>query len=223
MMKKACPSDEMLADYLQGHLAEKEGSEMEEHLSDCTICLEELVIANSLFQGANLPQLDAVPAEVTEAAVRLMQSLDSAESDSLSEKFERAIKDLPTRISDFLNHKTWAELQPQPVRGFKRKVAKDLVLLKKTFEDVESEIEIEKMGENKALIRVRLLLADLTSQKIRVTLKKGDREIASHLAEEAYVLFEDIPFGHYSLTFARDGLTLGTYLFEIKETAHERR
>ena len=223
MMKRACPSDEMLADYLQGHLAEKEGSEMEEHLSDCTICLEELVIANSLFQGADLPQLDAVPAEVTEAAVRLMQSLDSAESDSLSEKFERAIKDLPTRISDFLNHKTWAELQPQPVRGFKRKVAKDLVLLKKTFEDVESEIEIEKVGENKALIRVRLLLADLTSQKIRVTLKKGDREIASHLAEEAYVLFEDIPFGHYSLTFARDGLTLGTYLFEIKETAHDRR
>jgi len=222
-MKRACPSDEMLADYLQGHLAEKEGSEMEEHLSDCTICLEELVIANSLFQGADLPQLDAVPAEVTEAAVRLMQSLDSAESDSLSEKFERAIKDLPTRISDFLNHKTWAELQPQPVRGFKRKVAKDLVLLKKTFEDVESEIEIEKVGENKALIRVRLLLADLTSQKIRVTLKKGDREIASHLAEEAYVLFEDIPFGHYSLTFARDGLTLGTYLFEIKETAHDRR
>lgn len=222
-MKKACPSDEMLADYLQGHLAEKEGSEMEEHLSDCTICLEELVIANSLFQGADLPQLDAVPAKVTEAAVRLMQSLDSAESDSLSEKFERAIKDLPTRISDFLNHKTWAELQPQPVRGFKRKVAKDLVLLKKTFEDVESEIEIEKVGENKALIRVRLLLADLTSQKIRVTLKKGDREIASHLAEEAYVLFEDIPFGHYSLIFARDGLTLGTYLFEIKETAHDRR
>jgi hypothetical protein len=223
MMKEACPSDEMLADYLQGHLAEKEGSEMEEHLSDCTICLEELVIANSLFQGADLPQLDAVPAEVTEAAVRLMQSLDSAESDSLSEKFERAIKDLPTRISDFLNHKTWAESQPQPVRGFKRKMAKDLVLLKKTFEDVESEIEIEKVGENKALIRVRLLLADLTSQKIRVTLKKGDREIASHLAEEAYVLFEDIPFGHYSLAFARDGLTLGTYLFEIKETAHDRR
>jgi hypothetical protein len=102
-------------------------------------------------------------------------------------------------------------------------VPKDLVLLKKTFEDVETEIEIEKVGENKALIRVRLLLADFTSQKVRVTLKKNDREIASHLAEEAYVLFEDIPFGHYSLTFARDGLTLWTYFFEIKETSHDRR
>jgi hypothetical protein len=223
MMKRACPADEMLAGYLLGRLAEKEGSEMEKHLSDCTICLEELVIANSLFQGGDLPQLDAVPAEVTETAVRLVQDLDSTVSDSLSEKFERAIKTLPTRISNFLNHKTWAKLQPQPIRSSKRIVAKDLVLLKKTFRDIETEIEIEKMGENRAHIRVRLLLADTTNQTIRVTLKKGDREIASHLAEGAHVLFEDIPFGHYSLTFARDGLTLGICQFEIKETNSGRR
>ena len=222
-MKRACPTDEMLADYLLGRLAEKEGSEMEKHLSDCTICLEELVIANSLFQGGDLPQLDPVPAQVTETAVRLVQDLDSTVSDSLSEKFERAIKTLPTRISDFLNHKTWAELQPQPIRSSKRIVAKDLVLLKKTFKDIETEIEIEKMGENRAHIRVRLLLADTTNQTIRVTLKKGDREIASHLAGGAHVLFEDIPFGHYSLTFAGDGVTLGICQFEIKETNSGRR
>ena len=222
-MKRACPTDEMLAGYLLGRLAEKEGSEMEKHLSDCTICLEELVIANSLFQGGDLPQLDAVPAEVTETAVRLVQDLDSTVSDSLSEKFERAIKTLPTRISNFLNHKTWAELQPQSIRSSKKIVAKDLVLLKKTFRDIETEIEIEKMGENRAHIRVRLLLADTTNQTIRVTLKKGDREIASHLAEGAHVLFEDIPFGHYSLTFARDGVTLGICQFEIKETNSGRR
>ena len=222
-MKRACPTDEMLADYLRGRLAEKEGSEMEKHLSDCTICLEELVMANSLLQGEDLPQLDPVPAQVTETAVRLVQDLDSTVSDSLSEKFERAIKTLPTRISDFLNHKTWAELQTQPIRGSKRIVAKDLVLLKKTFRDIETEIEIEKMGENRAHIRVRLLLADTTNQTIRVTLKKGDREIASHLAGGAQVLFEDIPFGHYSLTFARDGVTLGICQFEIKETNSGRR
>ena len=222
-MKRACPTDEILADYLQGRLSEKMGSEMEKHLSDCTICLEELVIANSLFQGGDLPQLDAVPAEVTETAVRLVQDLDSTVSDSLSEKFERAIKTLPTRISDFLNHKTWAELQTQPIRSSKRTVAKDLVLLKKTFKDIETEIEIEKMGENRAHIRVKLLLADTTNQTIRVTLKKGDREIASHLAEGVQVLFEDIPFGHYSLTFARDGVTLGICQFEIRETNSGRR
>lgn len=222
-MKRACPNDEMLADYLLGRLAEKEGSEMEKHLSNCTTCLEEMVIANSLFRGGDLPLLDPVPAQVTETAVRLIQDLDATVSDSLSDKFERAIKTLPTRISDFLNHKTWAELQPQPIRGSKKIVTKDLVLFKKSFKNIETEIEIEKMGENRAHIRARLLLDDTTSRTIRVTLKKGDREIASHLAEAAQVLFEDIPFGHYSLTFARDGLTLGICQFEIKETNSGRR
>lgn len=222
-MEIACPADEILADYLEGRLSEGERSEMEEHFSDCNACLEVLAVANSLIQGEEQFQLEPVPAKVTDAAERLVQSQDPQVSKPLPEKIERTLKDIPTKISEFLSPKTWGQLQPQPVRGYKRKVPKDLVILQKTFEDVETEIEIEKVGENKALIRVRLLLADLTSQKIRVTLKKGDREIASHLADEAYVLFEDIPFGHYSLTLARDGLTRGTYLFEIKETAHGRR
>lgn len=222
-MKRACPADEMLADYLEGRLSEKEGSEMERHLSDCDICLEELAVTNSLLLGGHLTELESVPTEVTEAAVLLVRSQDSLVSESLSERIERSLKDLPSKISDFFNHKSWGELQPQPVRGPKRKVAKDLVLLKKTFQDVETEIEIEKMGDNKAHIRVRILAGDAARQTIRVSLKKGEREIASYLAESAFVLFEDIPFGHYSLTLARDGLILGIYHFEIKETQSGRK
>lgn len=217
-MKRACPADEMIADYLEGRLSEKEGSEMERHLSDCDICLEELAVANRLLLGGHLPELESVPTEVTEAAVRLVRSQDWLSSGSLPERIERSLRDLPTKISDFLNHKSWGEWQPQPVRGPKKKAAKDFVLLEKTFQDVKTEIEIEKIGNNKAHIRVRILADDAASQTMRVTLKKGEREIASYLAESAYVLFEDIPFGHYSLTLARDGIILGIYLFEIKET-----
>jgi len=222
-MKRACPTDEMLADYLEGRLSEKKGSEMERHLSDCDICLEELAVANSLLLGGYLPELESVPTEVTEAAVRLVRSQDWLLSESLPERIERSLRDLPTKISDILNHKNWGEFQPQPVRGPKRKVAKDFVLLKKTFQDVETEIEIEKIGDNKAHIRVRILADDAASKTIRVTLKKGEREIASYLAESAYVLFEDITFGHYSLTLARDGSILGIYHFEIKETQSGRK
>lgn len=217
-MKRACPTEEMLADYLEDRLSDKKGSEMEKHLSYCDRCLEELALAHSLLQDSHLTELASVPAEVTDAAVRLVLSQDPFVSESLPERIERALKNLPRKISGFLNHRIWGELQPQPVRGPKRKVAKDLVLLKKTYQDVETEIEIEKIGENKAHIRVRLLLDDPTSQTIRVTLKKGDREISSYLAERAHVVFEDIPFGHYSLTIFRDGSTLGIYHFEIKET-----
>lgn len=217
-MKRACPTEEMIADYLEDRLSDNECSEMEKHLSDCDTCIEELAVAHSLLQDPHLSELASVPAEVTEAAVRLVMSQDPFLSGSLSERIERALKDLPSKISAFLKHSAWRELQPQPVRGPKRKVDKDLVLLKKTFQDVETEIEIEKIGDNKAHIRVRLLLDDTTSQTMRVTLTKGDREISSYLAERAHVVFEDVTFGRYSLTIARDGSMLGIYHFQIKET-----
>ncbi len=222
VMEKTCPADEILADYVEGRLSEQKNSEMEEHLSYCNVCLEVLAVAAGLVHGEYQLELDPVPAKVTNAAARLVIGEDPLLSESFPAKLERTLRSLPTRISELLNHETWGGFQPQPVRGLKRRVAKDFMLLRKTFQDVKSEIEVEKIGEEKALIRIRLLADDTANQAIRVTLKKGEREIASQLAEGAYVLFEDIPFGRYSLTLAKDGLTLGTYLFEIKETSRDR-
>jgi hypothetical protein len=223
MMEIACPADEILADFLEGRLSEVEKSEMEQHLSDCDVCLEVLAVGNSLIRGENQFDLAPVPLEVTDAAARLAQGEHSPLYESLPERVERTLRDLPTKISGFFGDKGWGELQPQPVRALKREGSGDFVTLRKTFGDVDAEIELEKTGESKAHIRVRLLLDVTASQEIRVTLKKGDREIASQLAVGGYALFEDIPFGKYSFTFARDGLTLGTYFFEIKETRHDRR
>jgi hypothetical protein len=222
IMETTCPADEIVADYIEGRLSEQSASEMEEHFSYCNVCLEVLTLATSLVHGEHQLELEPVPAKVTDAAARFVLSQDPLLSDSLLVRLERTLKSLPTRLSELLNHEAWEGLQPQPVRGFKKKVAEDFILLRKTFQDVKSEIEVEKTGEKKALIRIRLLADHTADQTIRVTLKKGDREIASQLAEGAYVLFEDIPFGRYSLTFAKDGFTLGTYLFEIKETSRDR-
>lgn len=53
---------------------------------------------------------------------------------------------------------------------------------------------------------------------------RGKREIASYLVgKRGYVLFDDVPFGHYTLTLARDGEMLGDYLFEIKETRYGKK
>jgi len=223
IMEIACPTDEILADFLEGRLSEEEKSEMEAHLSDCDDCLEVLTVASSLLRGEERYELAPAPARVTDAAAQLVLGEYSPSTESLPARVERTLRDLPTRVAGFFIDKGWGGLQPQPVRGFKRKLSSDFVLLRKRFEDVESEIELEKTGENKALIRVRVFPADTAGLKIRVTLKEGDREVASQLAVGGYALFEDIPFGHYGLTLARDGLTLGTYLFEVKETRHDRR
>jgi hypothetical protein len=101
-------------------------------------------------------------------------------------------------------------------------VYKDLVRLRKTFGGMEMEIEIEKTGENKALIRVKPA-GESHREEIRLTLRKGSREISSGLLSRGHVVFEDIPFGRYSIISSRDGVILGEYLFKIKETHYGGR
>jgi hypothetical protein len=58
---------------------------------------------------------------------------------------------------------------------------------------------------------------------IRVTLMKNRREMSSILTDSnGHVIFDGIPYGHYSLVLIKDGVKLGEYLFEIKESENGR-
>jgi Putative zinc-finger len=221
-MKKACPPDEVLADYLENRLLEKERSRVEEHLSVCSRCLEGLVVAKGLVGVDKGTEPDLVPPAVTEAAVRLVQTEASSCSPPLPDRIRETAKNLVDGVSSLLPLDTWRSWGLQPIRGPKRISVKDFVRLRRAFQDVDAEIEIERTGEHKAQIRVRVLEADKLKHPVRVTLKQGDREVASSLAEHGSVLFEDTPFGHYSLALTSDGVDLGTFVFEMKESHRGR-
>jgi hypothetical protein len=223
LMTTLCPEDETLADYLEGRLSDEERFQVEQHVSDCDMCVNRLVIASDLIQRGEQLDLDTVPSAVTEAAVGLMQREHRVSRESFPETLRRSVKDFSTRLSDFLRFRPPAVWQPQPIRGTKEPKGKELVHLRKTFKDIDTEIEIEKTGADKANIRVVFPEDSGAWRGVRITLKKGPREIFSYLADEAYVLFENIPFGHYTLELTRDGTLLGTYSCEIRDTGHGRR
>jgi len=218
MMKMVCPEEERLVDYFEGRLPEEDRSQLEEHLSECQVCLEALVVTKDMLGKIDQLELESVPDSVTESAVALVAS-QCAMPSGFVEKLGRSIKDTVSRVSDTVLG-PWGVLQPVPVRGSKTVASEDLVCIKVSFRDIKTEIEIEKAGEDKAHIRVKPDPAARDVEGIRVTLKKGDREVASYPLEGAYVLFEDIPFGHYSISLAKNGVLLGTYLFEIKDSGH---
>ncbi|MEA1867283.1 MAG: zf-HC2 domain-containing protein, partial [Thermodesulfobacteriota bacterium] len=118
-MKITCPNEERLADYLEGRLSEEDRSQVEKHLSECDICLEGLVLTNSLVRGRERLDLDPVPDEVTEAAVRLVTSLPATTPRSLMEKLKGSIKNISSAISDDLRPSPWQRWQPSPVRASK--------------------------------------------------------------------------------------------------------
>lgn len=218
-MKMSCPNEERLVDYLGGRLSEEDSSQLEAHLSECTDCLEALVVAKNMVADMDRFRLESVPESVTETAVKLVLS-QHAESPGIVERLGRSIKEMASRLSDTLRG-PWGVLQPVPIRGSETCDSEDFVCHTVSFKGIKTEIEIEKAGDSKAHIRVKSAEPTRRIRVIRVTLKEGDREIASYPLEGDYVLFEDIPFGHYAISLAENGAQLGTYHFEIKDTRED--
>ncbi|MDL1963140.1 MAG: zf-HC2 domain-containing protein [Deltaproteobacteria bacterium] len=218
-MRTKCPDEERLADYLEGRLSEKEKSHVEEHLAGCEICLEGLAVTSRLMQNRDRFELDHVSNEVTEAAVRLVTSQTVMTQDSLMKKLKGSVRNIGSAISDVLcPRQGW---RPATVRGSRTVVSDDCVSLKVSFEKVETEIEIEKTGSSSAHVRVKPHKAGKYRGVLRITLKQGKREVASYLLDGLYVLFEAIPFGHYSISLTKKGVSLGTYIFEVKGSHRE--
>lgn len=110
-----------------------------------------------------------------------------------------------------------------PIRGNKTLVADDLVLLRKTFPDLETEISIEKVDRLLANVSVTIRKANPEKAPIRVSLMADDREVASYLVDKGEAHFESVTFGHYALAFTTNGTLIGRYLFQIKETGNGSR
>jgi hypothetical protein len=219
-MKTTCPDEERLADYLEERLSGDERAEIEEHLSDCEICLEEFMVARNLTRHEDRFHTDPAPSKVTKAALHLVNGRGSLLSSAPWQGFKRLVKGLRSRSSGLLSPVPWGSWSLAPIRSSRRSVPKGLIHLRKTFKGVEVEIEIEKTGKDKTLIRVKLPEDARQMKDVRVTLKKDEREISSYLLNRGYVVFEDILFGHYRISFSRGGEMLGEYLFNTKETHH---
>jgi hypothetical protein len=211
--KKSCPGEEIIADYLEGRLSAEDKEAMDAHLSECELCLEELVIAGKALRDA--AEAPPVPLAVTETAVRLVAGRAPGAA-------ERSLKDsiaaYAEKISDYVRYSLPWRWQQATIRSSKIEAAPDLVVIRKVFKEIEAEIEIEKTGDDKAHIRVKASRREKNG--VRVTLKKGEREISSQLLSGDYALFEDIPFGRYEIVFSTNGSELGTYTFEIRESRH---
>ncbi|MFC1858266.1 hypothetical protein ACFL9U_09605 [Thermodesulfobacteriota bacterium] len=216
-MKTACPNEEKLADYVEDRLVEEDRLHIETHLSDCDRCLTEFLAAKSCVRGSDGSELESVPDHVTREAIRLAISNRPI---PLKERFKRSAQRLYGKISDQFPINLWREPSLAPIRGSQEMLSESIVRLKKTFKEIDAEIEIEKTKEQVANIRVRINKGKRRTNGLRVTLERGEREISSELYNGGYVSFENIRFGHYTLTFIRDNLAIGSYHFEIKESSN---
>jgi hypothetical protein len=110
------------------------------------------------------------------------------------------------------------------VRGQKNLLTEDFCFVRKSYRDLKLEIGIEKTSQKTAHVRVNIIKGAHPKLPTRVSLYRNnhEREIASFLLDDAPVLFENVPNGHYTLEFSRNGSEMGHYRFYLKESFHER-
>jgi len=223
-MKSMCPGEEILADYIEGRLEKNHRHQIETHLSTCDRCLQTIVVANSMYTDYDNYEYQEVPEYVTQTIIQnfihqkdKMWNIMATRARRWWEKFKISLVDFGMI---FFN-----DLQLAPVRRGARVVrARNQSRRRKAFDRLKTDIDIQKTGDNRARIKIQIKRSESDIDKIRVILLKRkldispvlDREIASDILHENSVLFENIPFDHYNLTFTRDGVTLGRYLFQIK-------
>jgi hypothetical protein len=218
MMGRRGTKEEVLVDYMEGRLSERERLKVEQHLSGCDSCVEELVIAGKLGDVASSLGLETVPEQVTERAVHMVREFSR---ESLFDRISAYVKPVISKGRNaFMG--PWPRMNRSlaPVRGSKTVLAGDLILLRKSFSDFEVHIEIEKTSDGRAFILVRVPDLDESENPIRATLLKNGREMSSLLCVGQAATFEEVPFGRYTLVFSRDGVKVGEYAFIIKETPH---
>jgi hypothetical protein len=222
-MKRICPQEEVLADYLAGRLAAENKSDLESHLSDCRRCLDEIMLAEDLMQGNTLSGYELVPPSVTQSAIELVKSRTRPAAFNFKKKIIQIFKHFYSWISVHTPLIFHRRDSLAPIRSSEKIISSDFFHVKKSFREIIVDLEIEKTGREFACVRVNLISDSKNKNNIRVTLLgRNERELASSPLKTGLVLFEEIAFGHYRLAFVRNGTRIGMYRFEIKDSSHAR-
>lgn len=212
-MRKLCPDNETLMDFTEGRLSERRRAEIEVHLAACDKCREQVGVCAELLFGGVLDETVPVSDRITQKIVdRMIRPQASTPQPRI---MHRPLNWVHKGMAILEHWVSGGEPVPAAVRGG-TVAAENLIRRRKRFGNMDVSIEIERSGDAQALIRVAWAKQNQTVSPVRVTLSKGDREIASMLLAEKPVVFEEIAFGAYSLVFVR-GKKIGEYAFEITE------
>ncbi len=213
-MRNHCPNDEYLMDFVEGRLSDRQRGKIEAHLAACDLCREQVGVCAELVYGD--VAADEVPAPDHLAQRVLDRVVHRSATASGTGLLDRTRRWVAKGVAVLERVVPQGEPQWVHVRG-EAGVTDHLIHREKRFQDVTLTIEIEKSGAGQALIRVATATGGQTASTLRVALFKGEREVASMMLGDAPVIFEEIPFGVYSLLFARGSSKIGEYAFEVTE------
>lgn len=216
--KRLFRDEEALADYIEGRLSGPKKKHIDGLLTRCGPCRDEYVVFDCVVRNASVGEAEDSSPDFTRSAMQTALNANKKVFRDAACVFVDAILEAPKKFAGMVASGFRIPAYAT-VRGTTKVISPDMVRVTVDFSQFSADIEIEKRKALKAVIRVSVS-GDKKHSGLRVTLKKIGREVASHLVNGSYVMFEGIAFDHYTLDFTMDGRLLGQYPFELKESTN---
>ncbi|MBI5055717.1 MAG: zf-HC2 domain-containing protein [Nitrospirae bacterium] len=209
---RKCLSDFEISAYIDGRLSPEERQSFEQALMECEDCRGNFGAIRSVILKKDDRNLEDVPEHIIRNAVNLFH-----DKNSLFDIILGLIKDSVRVIHCDENFDV---LTPLPVGGLRagRTESPKMIALKKSFEDIKIELDIEKtagslcnIGIHVAAIKDKSILNNL-----RIELISGGRELISTLLEDGKTTLEDITTGKYTIRLHKNMNVLGEISLKIQ-------
>jgi len=205
-LKGACPDEEAMAAFLEDKLPEAQRAEVAAHFLACNKCRD----AASAAWG-DIPKRLRVPMEVLRRATEALPARESKWEIivKFADDFVEVLKNTGGRTQYFA---------PAFASARSGKTGESsLVACAENIGGIDTEIEIERvdvgLGEVKVVLKEG---GGIPIPPVRVTLKSGNTELASYMAQEGTAVFERLPTGNYNILISRRGVSLGEIALMMK-------
>ncbi len=148
--KVNCPEDIVLTQFIDNALNNNDKEKVENHLVECNLCLDQVIVHKKIREEEVLEGLPDVPHTFVKQAMDFV----TAKKRDLAAGIVDVILTFARDTIDILNLGNLSisyGAVPVPVRGEKKTVSSNMVTLRKVFSDLEAEADVERIGhENKS-------------------------------------------------------------------------
>ncbi|MDH4232226.1 MAG: hypothetical protein OEW04_09375 [Nitrospirota bacterium] len=207
-----CLNEEEIGAFLEGKLESRERELLLLHLEACEACLDDIALIGKALTFSDGIPFSTVPERLVASAV----SRYPAKSTFFDAVLSLAAKAI--RVVDCLPFTDVSIPQPAFSLRSAESVGPQVVVLKKSFDDIDAEFIIERLSD--VLCNIKVIAADkATGEQLshhRAGLFSGGRQLASYLLEDGAAVFEEIGPGRYTIRIERRGGIYGAITLKIE-------
>jgi hypothetical protein len=208
---RKCLNDNELGAYMEGRLSEIEKDSLEKRLFACRECWEDFVMMKQAIIHNDEEAENELPPHLMQRAVNMYP-----EKTSFIDIIVGIVKD-SIQISHYAEG--FQIFTPLPAGELRRGISGNpsMVVIKKSFHDIDVELDIEKTGSEICNIRIAVDegMQKASVKPLRVELISNGRELVSTLLEQGETFLEDVGVGQYNIKIHKNGQIFGEIALKI--------